>query len=287
MPTSSTLDEVREYYRENQHFYNLLWTEPQTLSMNYGIWTSGTRTHAEALANQNRLIEELLEPTAGNLILEAGCGMGGACIWFAEQHPVHAYGITICENQAQLATRHARNRGVADRVKFVVADFTQTGFIDATFARIFASESICHAARKDAFLVEAFRLLEPGGCLVVVDGFVKLPGSNDRERQQFEEWGRGWAVPGLATVVDFDRHLRQAGFVDVVYRDLTAEIQPSMKHIRWFGWGAYPILATLHRLGFASRSQVRNARSCILQYGLITSGFWGFGVFRARKPARV
>ncbi len=279
--------QVRQYYTDNQIFYNVLWTEPSTLSMNYGLWARGTRTHAQALANQNRLVEELLQPTADGRVLEAGCGTGGTSIWLAKARHSRVYGITICENQAEMATAHAHAREVADRVRFAVMDFTQTAFRDATFSGIFASESVCHAELKRDFLVEAFRLLQPGGRLVVIDGFLRKPDLAGCDRQMFDEWCRGWAVPNLATIEDFDRELRRSGFEDVMFRDLTELTRPASRRIHRLGCIGYPILWVLHRIRIASSCQLGHARACLRQRELVARGICGHGVFSARRPAAV
>ncbi len=282
-PTSSA-NRVRQYYRENQILYTLFWTERRALSMNVGLWTPGTRTRVEALERQNALVAELLEPTPADRLLEAGCGTGGSSIWLGQRFGSQVCGVTLCERQAALAARYAQARGVADRVRFIANDFTCSGFRDLAFTGIFASESVCHVERKELFIAEAFRLLRPGGRLVVIDAFVTGARLDDREQRLLSDWCDGWAVPGLATANAFDAALRAAGFEQVRFLDLTSYILPSARRV--FAWGAVgvPVLRVLSAVGVAAKSQVGHAVACRRLLSLVNGKVCQFGVFSARKP---
>ncbi len=283
-PTHPPSNAFARYYRDNQFLYTLFWTERRALSMNVGLWTPSTRTRVEALENQNKLVAELLEPTPGDRLLEAGCGTGGSSIWLSQRFGSQVCGITLCERQAAIAARYARARGVADRVRFTVADFTCCAFRDQSFTGIFASESVCHAERKELFIAETFRLLRPGGRLVVIDAFLTGTRLDDREQELLAEWCEGWAVPGLASANAFDAALRAAGFERVESRDLTSYIVPSARRV--FVWGAVgaPVFRALRAVGLASQSQVGHAVACRRVVSLVNRNVCRFGVFVARKP---
>jgi tocopherol O-methyltransferase len=275
---------VRQYYRDNQILYTLFWTERRALSMNVGVWTPGTRTRVEALENQNALIGELLEPTPDDLLLEAGCGTGGTSLWLSCRFGSRVWGITLCERQAAIAARYARLRNAANRVRFAAMDFTCTGFRDRSFSGIFASESVCHAERKELFITEASRLLEPGGRLVVLDAFLTKAQLAEDDRALLDGWCDGWAVPGLATVSEFDAALRDAGFQDVKFRDLTTCIIPSARRLYVWGVVGTPVFRALRALGLASQFHVGHAVACRRVLNLVTKGICRFGVFWSRKP---
>lgn len=281
---SGGIGRVRQYYRENQILYTLFWTERRALSMNVGLWTAGTRTRVRALENQNALIGELLQPGPADVVLDAGCGTGGTSIWLAGRFGSRVYGITLCERQAALATRYAGSRRVGDRVKFAVMDFTNAAFPDGSFSRVFASESVCHTEHKEQFVADAFRLLKPGGRLVVVDGFLRTHDLTERQRAPFVDWCEGWAVPNLATVEEFDSTLRRRGFDAVDFRDLTAYILPSARRVYAWGLVSQPVVGLLRLLGLATATQSGHAVACRRLHGLVTQHVCRFGVFSAIKP---
>ena len=121
---------------------------------------------------------------------------------------------------------------MADRASFVVADFTRTGFADASFTRVFACESVCHAMDKRAFAVEAFRLLRGGGRLLVCDGFLARARARPRRNTAaYREWCEGGRCPGLASVEEFRAALEEAGFTDVAFVDRTEAVLRSARRI--------------------------------------------------------
>jgi cyclopropane fatty-acyl-phospholipid synthase-like methyltransferase len=282
--SSHTTERVREYYRKNQILYTLFWTERRALSMNVGLWTPGTRSRVHALENQNALIGDLLRPTSDDRILEAGCGTGGTSIWLSHRCGARGVGITLCERQAAMARRYAVERGVGARVSFVATDFTQSAFPDGAFSAVFASESVCHADNKAQFVEESFRLLQPGGRLVVLDAFLPTADLTTADRKLLGDWCAGWAVPHLATVASFDATLKGSGFESVAYRDLTPAIFPSAR--RLYAWGVLggTVVWGLRLLGLASRSQQGHALACRRVYPLAKRGICHFGAFSARKP---
>ncbi len=116
-------------------------------------------------------------------MLDAGCGLGGSAIWLAQQFGAEVVGVNLVASQVYRARRSAYRHGVSDRVRFERRDFTRTGFPEGNFDVVWAIESICHTSDKPAFLVEARRLLKPGGRLVVADLFrTQRPFSVDDEK---------------------------------------------------------------------------------------------------------
>jgi len=272
------------YYEENQFFYDLFWTDRATRSMNYGFWDATTLTLARAFRNQNRSIGRALRLRKSDVLLEAGCGTGGATVWLAERYGLAGCGITLCRHQAERGRQLARERGAGERVEFLMMDFTRTGFRDGSFTRIFASESVCYAADKAEFLSEAHRLLQPGGRLVVVDGFRAPRALDARERRVLAEWGDGWAVPELAPLDGFAGALRVAGFVSVTFSDLTPKIMPSARRILLRGLCAHPLALAGRRLGLLSEGHFTHVRSSILQYLVWGRRIGVYGMFAADRP---
>ena len=136
-------------------------------------------------------------------------------------------------------------RGVADKVRFSAADFTEAAFRDGAFTGIFASESVCHAERKELFIAEAFRLLQPGGRLVVIDAFLTGARLSAQDRRLLEDWFQGWAVPGLASQDEFRAALGAVGFESVTFRDLTSYILPSARRVEVWGAIGTPVIDAL------------------------------------------
>jgi 2-polyprenyl-3-methyl-5-hydroxy-6-metoxy-1,4-benzoquinol methylase len=63
------------------------------------------------------------EPVQGKSVLDVGCGPGHYSITLAQRGASRVVGIDFADGMLQLATEHARQVGVSDRCKFMVADF--------------------------------------------------------------------------------------------------------------------------------------------------------------------
>lgn len=276
---------IRGYYDENQVLYDVFWSDRRTLSMGYGFWNGETRNLAEALANQHREMAERLAVSADDVVLEAGCGVGGATVHLCASHGARGTGITLSHKQALRGRLNAKSRDVAERASFAVTDFTHTGFAGESFTRVFACESVCHAADKREFAAEAFRLLRPGGRLLVADGFLTRSDRTPAEHRAYREWCDGWALPGLATVREFQDALGDVGFADVSFVDRTEAVLRSARRIWWLGMTVGSAIRVLNKVGLAPRSQVLHAIACIRQYEVLAGGVARYGVFTARKAA--
>jgi len=63
------------------------------------------------------------EPVQGKSVLDVGCGPGHYSITLAQRGASRVVGIDFADGMLQIAGEHARKVGVADRCKFMVADF--------------------------------------------------------------------------------------------------------------------------------------------------------------------
>ena len=276
-------ERIKRYYHENQLFYDLFWTDSQSLSMNYGFWFPNTRTLPEAFLNQNKVVADALNLSASDNVLEAGCGTGGTSVWLAQHYGAKVTGITLSENQARRARRIAAAKGVSHLVQFFVMDFTHTAFPDHFFTKIFASESVCYAQEKGQFLSEAQRLLRCGGRLVVLDGFRKDSSLSKHEKRVLDKWRFGWRLPEMVSCREFSEALSAAGLTSLSISDQTDQIMPSSKRIFIRAVIAYPIIKVLAFLRIATQGQVQHVISSLHQYTVWRKGICNYRVFLASK----
>ena len=275
---------VRDYYEENQVLYDVFWNDRDTLSMGYGFWDPGIRSLAEAMRRQHEEIAAALAVGPDDFVLEAGCGVGGATLHVVGRHGARAVGITLSPKQARRGRQNAVARAVAARAAFAVTDFTRSGLRDGAFTRVFACESVCHAPDKAAFLAEAFRLLRPGGRLLVCDGFLARAPSDASEARGYREWCDGWALPGLASIADFGAAMSHAGFARVAFTDRSPAVLPSARRIWRLGVTVGTAIRALARLGLMRDSRRRHAIACVRQHGVLARGLARYGYFTGERP---
>lgn len=276
--------DIVQYYKECYWDYRTSWLDSNNLAIHYGYWDENTKSHSHSLIEMNRLLADTAGIQADETVLDAGCGIGGSSIWLAENRGARVTGITLSPEQADMARANAKRRGVSERTEFQVADYCATPFADGSFDVVWGLESVCYSLSKADFIREAFRLLRPGGRLVTADGFAL------RREYSEDEWGvirvclDGWAIPNLALPEDFRAHLQEAGFGDIVYRDISANTLPSARRMYVTALLTYPMQRIMAWLRLRTAAQSGNFYTALNQYRIFRDEMAGYGLFCAVKP---
>lgn len=276
--------DAAQHYDDCYNDYLFAWCNRDNLALHYGYWDETAPYHQhQALLNKNDVLYAKAGIQPGDHVLDAGCGIGGSTIWMAKTHGNRVTGITISAKQASYAANHAKRHGVADKVDFQVADFCATPFADASFDVVWALESSCHALNKADFLAEAYRLLRPGGRVVVCDGFLLKRDFTDDQWQAVVTCLNGWAVPNLCARDEFNGLLSEQGFHDIVCHDITAQTWPSVQHMYKVAKRLKPVQTISQWLGLRTPAQTANYRVGLAQYQLFTEKLTEYCIFTARK----
>lgn len=287
MPTGVAEDvkaRIRAYYHDTWFEYTFLWVSPRARAMHLGHWGPVTRTHSGSLLEVNRLMAEKAAIRRGESVLDAGCGIGGSSVWLAERFGVSVTGINLVNAQVERATRYAAKRGMSGRARFEVADYTATRLPGESFDVAWAQESICHAPDKAAFLNEAFRLLKPGGRLVMVDYIDSGRPKNPDESRWLDQWVRGWSMAPPLSHDDWRQAGLGAGFTGPEFDDLTDGSRRSARRLYRFCLALYPVSVLLHRIGVRSAAAQDNIRGSRDQWPLMRDGHWTHELLFFRKP---
>jgi tocopherol O-methyltransferase len=142
---------------------------------------------------------------AGKVILDAGSGLGGVSLDLARRYPTTQFiGVNLSPGQVGVATRRARRARVRN-VSYRVADYRDLPDRDETYDGIFAVETLCHVPNHDkqGLLEEFFRVLKPGGRLVVYDGYLNPDPASWKLQHLHTQVSSGWAVPNPITTAPF------------------------------------------------------------------------------------
>jgi len=127
----------------------------------------GGRMDGAVYANRSKL-EVLLGPevwveTRDKVVIDFGCGSGMEAVEIAERGARRVIGIDLQEDRLAAARRLAAQRGMADRCQFSVRPDTLADVI-------ISIDSFEHFDDPAAILEEMYRLLRPGGCVLVSFG---------------------------------------------------------------------------------------------------------------------
>jgi len=159
----------------------------------------------------------LLEPADGMRLLDLGCGSGAAASYLAGTCNVDIVAVTNSAVQADICRRKFERYD--GRVRVVLGDFDGLDFADESFDAIYALESIGYTKDLDAWLARCWRMLRPGGRLLI-----RSPGSLDTCRREqdyrnvtafFENWRYNFFGANLLVF-----KMRRHGFDRIRYRQL-------------------------------------------------------------------
>ncbi len=183
-----------------------------------------------------------LAPRAGTRLLDVAGGTGDISFRYLKRAGhAHATVLDLTEPMLIEGRKRAEADSMADSLDWVVGDAMALPFADNTFDTYTISFGIRNVTRPQEALNEAFRVLKPGGRLMVLE-FNKIP--NDMMQKIYDLYSFN-IIPRLGQVIAGDRDsyqylvesirqfpdqdsflnmVRAAGFDNAKYRNLTMGI---------------------------------------------------------------
>ncbi len=256
-------------------------------AMHYGLWKFGVFTFAGAQRNENAVLARKVGVKKGDRVLDAGTGIGGSAFWLAKNVGASVLGISLGKKEIAKAVRTSRRLNVDGDARFSVSDFHSTGLASGSFDIAWAIESVLYSDSKELALSEFFRVLRPGGRVVIADLFAARTPRNDHERTLLERFSERARVAPLSTVDEFVSVLERVGFVSIEYTDVRSSIIPTSLLYLANSLSLYPFVFAFDLVTFGKvvpRWLIDYLRMAIIQWRGIASGVMTYGIFVAQKP---
>jgi demethylmenaquinone methyltransferase / 2-methoxy-6-polyprenyl-1,4-benzoquinol methylase len=180
-----------------------------------------------------------LAPRPGQRLLDVAGGTGDVSFRFLKRAPgATATVLDMTESMLVAGRQRAEAGNMADRLDWVVGDAMALPFAANTFDVYTISFGIRNVTRVQDALAEAFRVLKPGGRIMVLE-FSQIPNAMLQKAYDLYSFN---VIPRMGQVIAGDRDsyqylvesirkfpdqenfagmIRQAGFGQVKYRNLT------------------------------------------------------------------
>ncbi len=275
--------QIIKYYDSCEIDYKLIWHLNKCLAMHFGYWDRKAHNLSQALERENEVLAEKADIKKSDVVLDAGCGVGGSSIFLAKRFGCKATGVTLSQKQVSSARENAKRNGVESLTTFYEMDYLNTSFVDNSFDVVWAIESVCHADNKKRFVTEAFRLLKKGGRLIIADNFASKDNYNVQEDKLMEKWLNGWGINFLETSHDFENYSKNAGFNKISFSDITKNVMPSSKRMYLHSLPALFLGKVAEFVGVRTKVQTGNIFSAYYQHKVLRKGLCKYGIFYAEK----
>lgn len=216
---------------------------------------------------------------AGKTGLDLGCGIGGYDTLMVAEHGVgKVVGVDINAAAVDVASRRAHDMGLSDKVTFMAVDPGPLPFEDESFDFVFSKDSIVDIPEKASVMAELFRVVGPGGHILISDWFC----SDAPYTPEMRDWATtGEETYEMASLRSTADDLAAVGFVAIETEDrgdwFIGFCREELALLSGALWQTY-----VDKFGEDSAHRsVRNAQTRLL---LAKQGQLLTGHIRARKP---
>lgn len=217
-PPVPSIASIASHYDSLDRFYRELWGE----HVHHGLWLRGDETPEEAVVALSERVIDRLALGPGSQVADIGCGYGATARLLAERTGADVVGLTVSAAQKAYADGCIISRG---SVSVRLQEWEKAEFADASLDGAYALESLEHVADKAGLAAKLRRAVKPGGRLVVATWLRSEHVSALSRRHLLDALCREGRQPELVTANSLCATLRQAGFSNLEYEDLTGRVK--------------------------------------------------------------
>lgn len=221
----------------------------------FGYYEEGTYWPfpvGRALRAMEEKMLRALDLPPGARVLDAGCGVAHVALYMARRGGLRVTGIDVIDHHIAKARRNVARSGLpAGQVTVDKMDYHRLeALADGSHDGVYTMETFVHATDPEAVLAGFFRVLRPGGRLVMFE-YDHSVGVEEhvprRVADDMHKVNRYAAMPTNARSHKgvFASMLEDAGFVDVRVEDYSRNIRPMLRLFYWMAFVPYFIIKFL------------------------------------------
>lgn len=223
--------EMVDFYNEASEDYEF-WSHDFNMHFGYFIPFKTNPFKRDSMLNQMnaQVINRLRIKDKKNRLVDLGCGMGGTMRYALKQHRnVIAYGVTLSDFQVKQGNDLLKGKNGI----ILKENYNNTSFKSNSFDSAIAIESFCHSGHSENSLKEAYRILKPGGRLVIADAFLKKEATElcKGALHSYRSLCDHWSLEKLETHIFIKQKLKELGFKNIKVEDASFRVAPSVLHV--------------------------------------------------------
>ena len=227
-----TGEAVAAHYDQLDGFYREVWGD----HVHHGLWNNDAETLDEAVRNLARLVAEAAGIAPGERVCDIGCGYGATARLLATEYSARVSAITISPAQLAFAQRNG-SEGPGANPEYILGDWLKNKFASESFDAAIAIESSEHMADLVGFFRQAFRVLRPGGHLIVTAWLSCDVPSALQRKWLLEPICRSGRMPIMGSAKDYAQIAGETGFEVERIEDLLSRVSRTWREItRIFLW---------------------------------------------------
>jgi 27-O-demethylrifamycin SV methyltransferase len=289
----ASLLSISDRLRFNASFYNSItdaWKYIFGDNFHLGYFSSpgiSLDEATDALIDQMTALGSFSEQTK---VLDVGCGVGNPAFYLHKKFGCDITGISTSEKGVYQAGEESKRRGYQEKVRFRVANALDNGFGDNTFDVVWVMESSHLMKEKRHLFAECYRVLKPGGLILLCDVMLQRPIAIAEHLEFFRHfklgyfagvvnYTRSFGIIRFETFETYQKMARDARFREVMFVDITREVLPTIDC-----WQANIVANQERILETLSRSQIKSfiQATNISRYSL-QNKIGGYGILKASK----
>ncbi|MBK1702486.1 methyltransferase domain-containing protein [Thiococcus pfennigii] len=206
----------------------------QRLYLNLGYWRSAA-TLDEACDALALLVAETAQMGPGDEVLDVGFGFADQdMLWARTFRPRQIIGLNVTASQVERARQRVAEAGLAGQIDLRLGSATQMPLDAGSVDKVVALECAFHFDTRERFFAEAFRVLRPGGRLVVAD-ILPMPPAARRHERLAQRWGWRQAA-GKFLIPEANAYTREVyaerlaavGFAEVAVASIRDDVYPPL-----------------------------------------------------------
>ena len=276
-------EDIINYYDLTKVHYRRAWDLTESMAMHYGYKNQSSDTFRDSLKNMNMAMADFADIIEGEKVLDAGCGVGGSSIYLTKSLNCQVIGISLSEDQISEAKQNAEKAG-SSTIRFEKGDFTHLNYNPESFDVVWALESLVHCHDKALFFSEAYRVLKPGGRIIMGEYVRNKSQYRYKEETILKNWLNAWAIKDIDSLSHYYELAQIKGFkcTDDI------NIDKNIAHASWrMFYGSWFLFALSKAYKLfnpnVSRFADQHYKGLFYQYLAFRKNLWSYHLIRCQK----